>query len=69
MLQHDHVGSMLAQRPGLLLADDLHPRQRRAEAPRRRQMLRMLTQGRPHVLAAEAAREVMDELAGETALA
>ena len=35
------------------------PWQRRAEAPRRRQMLRMLTEGRPHVLAAEAARAAL----------
>ena len=35
------------------------PWQRRAEAPRRRQMLRMLARGRPHVLVAEAARAAL----------
>lgn len=35
------------------------PWQRRAEAPRRRQMLRMLSGGRPHVLALEAARAAL----------
>ncbi|MCY1417500.1 hypothetical protein D9M71_330350 [compost metagenome] len=32
MLQHHHIGGMLAQRPGLLLTNDLDPRQRRTKA-------------------------------------
>ncbi|MNI26432.1 hypothetical protein D3C73_801300 [compost metagenome] len=32
VLQHHHIGGMLAQRPGLLFADNLDPRQRRAQA-------------------------------------
>ncbi|MBB1492587.1 nucleotidyltransferase family protein [Paracoccus sp. MC1854] len=45
--------------PALLRDLVFQPWQRRAEAPRRRQMLRMLTEGRPHVLAAEAARAAL----------
>ena len=64
---HDHPaladdGPALRGLPGdpALLRDLVfQPWQRRAEAPRRRQMLRMLTEGRPHVLAAEAARAAL----------
>lgn len=45
--------------PAVLRDLAFQPWQRRAEAPRRRQMLRMLAQGRPHVLAAEAARAAL----------
>lgn len=45
--------------PALLRDLVFQPWQRRDEAPRRRQMLRMLTEGRPHVLAAEAARAAL----------
>ena len=64
---HDHLA--LAQGAGPLrdlpadpaVLRDLvfQPWQRPAEAPRRRQMLRMLAGGRPHVLAAEAARAAL----------
>ena len=49
----------LPEDPAILRDLVFQPWQRRAEAPRRRQMLRMLAQGRPHVLAAEAARAAL----------
>lgn len=45
--------------PALLRDLVFQPWQRRAVAPRRRQMLRMLSGGRPHVLAIEAARAAL----------
>lgn len=45
--------------PALLRDLVFQPWQRRADAPRRRQMLRMLSEGRPHVLALEAARAAL----------
>lgn len=45
--------------PAVLRDLVFQPWQRAAEAPRRRQMLRMLTQGRPHVLAFEAAKTAL----------
>lgn len=45
--------------PAILRDLVFQPWQRSAEAPRRRQMLRMLTQGRPHVLAFEAMRAAL----------
>ena len=45
--------------PAVLRDLVFQPWQRRAEAPRRRQMLRMLAEGRPHVLLAEAARAAL----------
>lgn len=65
---HDHPALAQAGGPPLRgLPDDpavlrdlvFQPWQRRAEAPRRRQMLRMLAGGRPHVLATEAARAAL----------
>lgn len=52
--------------PALLRDLVFQPWNRQAEAPRRRQMLRMLAQGRPHVLAYEALRAA---LASQTRLA
>ena len=49
----------LPEDPDLLRDLVFQPWQRPAEAPRRRQMLRMLAGGRPHVLAAEAARAAL----------
>ncbi|WP_377699618.1 nucleotidyltransferase family protein [Paracoccus niistensis] len=45
--------------PAVLRDLVFQPWQRRAEAPRRRQMLRMLAKGRPHVLVTEAARAAL----------
>ena len=45
--------------PAVLRDLVFQPWQRRAEAPRRRQMLRMLAEGRPHVLALEAVRAAL----------
>ncbi len=49
----------LPEDPAILRDLVFQPWERAAEAPRRRQMLRMLTQGRPHVLATEAARAAL----------
>ena len=45
--------------PAVLRDLVFQPWQRRAEAPRRRQMLQMLARGRPHVLALEAGRAAL----------
>lgn len=45
--------------PAILRDLVFQPWQREVEAPRRRQMLQMLTRGRPHILALEAARTAL----------
>ena len=65
MLQDDHVGGMLAERPGLFLAVDFHARQRRTKANAPLDVLRLhrFPGKRPvvHQIAAEASGQLIGQ--------